>query len=96
MLTATQKRFLRKEAHNIQPLFQVGKGSVSPNLIIHVKEALEARELIKISILQNCEEDKQTVAEKISARSGAEIVQVIGRTIILYKTSVNKQQIKLP
>ncbi|EFR84548.1 probable RNA-binding protein YqeI, partial [Listeria monocytogenes FSL F2-208] len=47
-------------------------------------------------ILQNCEEDKQTVAEKISARSGAEIVQVIGRTIILYKTSVNKQQIKLP
>ncbi|EAL08982.1 conserved hypothetical protein TIGR00253 [Listeria monocytogenes str. 4b H7858] len=81
MLTATQKRFLRKEAHNIQPIFQVGKGSVSPNLIIHVKEALEARELIKISILQNCEEDKQTVAEKISARSGAEIVQVIGRTI---------------
>ncbi|MCQ97345.1 YhbY family RNA-binding protein, partial [Listeria monocytogenes] len=59
MLTATQKRFLRKEAHNIQPIFQVGKGSVSPNLIIQVKEALEARELIKISILQNCEEDKQ-------------------------------------
>ncbi|AHI55985.1 ribosome assembly RNA-binding protein YhbY [Listeria ivanovii] len=96
MLTATQKRFLRKEAHNIQPIFQVGKGSVSPNLIIQVKEALEARELIKISILQNCEEDKQTVAEKISSRTGADIVQVIGRTIILYKTSVNKQQIKLP
>ncbi|WP_048627190.1 ribosome assembly RNA-binding protein YhbY [Listeria ivanovii] len=96
MLTVTQKRFLRKEAHNIQPIFQVGKGSVSPNLIIQVKEALEARELIKISILQNCEEDKQTVAEKISSRTGADIVQVIGRTIILYKTSVNKQQIKLP
>ncbi|PZG34779.1 ribosome assembly RNA-binding protein YhbY [Listeria ivanovii] len=96
MLTATQKRFLRKEAHSIQPIFQVGKGSVSPNLIIQVKEALEARELIKISILQNCEEDKQTVAEKISSRTGADIVQVIGRTIILYKTSVNKQQIKLP
>ncbi|CAM2361296.1 ribosome assembly RNA-binding protein YhbY [Listeria seeligeri] len=96
MLTATQKRFLRKEAHSIQPIFQVGKGSVSPNLIIQVKEALEARELIKISILQNCEEDKQTVAEKISSRTGAYIVQVIGRTIILYKQSVNKQQIKLP
>ncbi|KKD43846.1 ribosome assembly RNA-binding protein YhbY [Listeria seeligeri] len=96
MLTATQKRFLRKEAHSIQPIFQVGKGSVSPNLIIQVKEALEARELIKISILQNCEEDKQTVAEKISSRTGADIVQVIGRTIILYKQSVNKQQIKLP
>ncbi|EFS00075.1 probable RNA-binding protein YqeI, partial [Listeria seeligeri FSL N1-067] len=90
------KRFLRKEAHSIQPIFQVGKGSVSPNLIIQVKEALEARELIKISILQNCEEDKQTVAEKISSRTGADIVQVIGRTIILYKQSVNKQQIKLP
>ncbi|WP_270998417.1 ribosome assembly RNA-binding protein YhbY [Listeria seeligeri] len=96
MLTATQKRFLRKEAHSIQPIFQVGKGSVSPNLIIQVKEALEARELIKISILQNCEEDKKTVAEKISSRTGADIVQVIGRTIILYKQSVNKQQIKLP
>ncbi|MEE9726806.1 ribosome assembly RNA-binding protein YhbY [Listeria seeligeri] len=96
MLTATQKRFLRKEAHSIQPIFQVGKGSVSPNLIIQVKEALEARELIKISILQNCEEDKQTVAEKISSRTGADIVQVIGRTIILYKQSVNKQHIKLP
>ncbi|EAD5682132.1 ribosome assembly RNA-binding protein YhbY [Listeria innocua] len=96
MLTATQKRFLRKEAHTIQPIFKVGKGSVSPNLIIQVKEALEARELIKISILQNCEEDKQTVAEKISTRAGADIVQVIGRTIILYKQSVNKQQIKLP
>ncbi|MBF2672589.1 ribosome assembly RNA-binding protein YhbY [Listeria seeligeri] len=96
MLTATQKRFLRKEAHSIQPIFQVGKGSVSPNLIIQVKEALEARELIKISILQNCEEDKQTVAEKISSRTGADIVQVIGRTIILYKQLVNKQQIKLP
>ncbi|MBM5721118.1 ribosome assembly RNA-binding protein YhbY [Listeria ivanovii] len=96
MLTATQKRFLRKEAHSIQPIFQVGKGSVSPNLIIQVKEALEARELIKISILQNCEEDKQTVAEKISSRTGADIIQVIGRTIILYKRSVNKQQIKLP
>ncbi|EAA0094379.1 ribosome assembly RNA-binding protein YhbY [Listeria innocua] len=96
MLTATQKRFLRKEAHTFQPIFQVGKGSVSPNLIIQVKEALEARELIKISILQNCEEDKQTVAEKISTRAGADIVQVIGRTIILYKQSVNKQQIKLP
>ncbi|EFR93866.1 probable RNA-binding protein YqeI, partial [Listeria innocua FSL J1-023] len=91
-----KKRFLRKEAHTIQPIFQVGKGSVSPNLIIQVKEALEARELIKISILQNCEEDKQTVAEKISTRAGADIVQVIGRTIILYKQSVNKQQIKLP
>ncbi|MBC1484488.1 ribosome assembly RNA-binding protein YhbY [Listeria sp. FSL L7-1485] len=96
MLTATQKRFLRKEAHSIQPIFQVGKGSVSPNLIVQVKEALEARELIKISILQNCDEDKQTIAEKISSRAGADIVQVIGRTIILYKTSVNKQQIKLP
>lgn len=96
MLTATQKRFLRKEAHSIQPIFQVGKGSVSPNLIVQVNEALEARELIKISILQNCDEDKQTIAEKISSRAGADIVQVIGRTIILYKTSVNKQQIKLP
>ncbi|MBC1233371.1 ribosome assembly RNA-binding protein YhbY [Listeria booriae] len=96
MLTNVQKRFLRKEAHDIDAIFQVGKGGVSPNLIKQVAEALEVRELIKISILQNCDEPKEEVAEMISSRSGSELVQLIGRTIILYKESRNKKQIQLP
>lgn len=96
MLTNIQKRFLRKEAHDIDAIFQVGKGGVSPNLIKHVAEAIEVRELIKISILQNCDQPKEEVAEMVSSRSGSELVQVIGRTIILYKESQNKKQIQLP
>jgi RNA-binding protein len=96
MLTGKQKRFLRSKAHHIQPIFQVGKGGVNSNLVKQVEEALEARELIKVSVLQNCEEDKETVAEELSTGSKAELVQVIGSTIVLYKESSNQKRIELP
>lgn len=96
MLTGKQKRFLRSQAHHIQPIFQVGKGGVNSNLVKQVEDALEARELIKVSVLQNCEEDKDTVAEELSTGSKAELVQVIGSTIVLYKESVNQKRIELP
>jgi RNA-binding protein len=96
MLTGKQKRFLRSKAHHIQPIFQVGKGGVNSNLVKQVEEALEARELIKVSVLQNCEEDKETVAEELSTGSKAELVQVIGSTIVLYKESINQKRIELP
>ncbi|PNB64602.1 ribosome assembly RNA-binding protein YhbY, partial [Pseudomonas sp. GW456-E7] len=62
MLTGKQKRFLRSKAHHLTPIFQVGKGGVNDNMIKQIAEALEARELIKVSVLQNCEEDKNDVA----------------------------------
>ncbi|EUJ32815.1 hypothetical protein MFLO_05949 [Listeria floridensis FSL S10-1187] len=96
MLTGRQKRFLRKEAHELNPIFQVGKGGVNPNMVNQIAEALEARELIKVSVLQNCEVPKEEVAELLSERSGSELIQVIGRTIILYKESSKNKQIKLP
>jgi RNA-binding protein len=96
MLTGKQKRFLRSKAHHIQPIFQVGKGGVNSNLVKQVEEALEARELIKVSVLQNCEDDKDTVAEELSTGSKAELVQVIGSTIVLYKESKNQKHIELP
>jgi RNA-binding protein len=96
MLTGKQKRFLRAKAHHIQPIFQVGKGGVNSNLVKQVEEALEARELIKVSVLQNCEDDKETVASQISKGSKAQLVQVIGSTIVLYKPSVNQKRIELP
>jgi RNA-binding protein len=96
MLTGKQKRFLRSKAHHLDPIFQVGKGGVNDNMIKQVAEALEARELFKISVLQNCEEDKDVVAQQLAQGTGADIVQIIGNTIVLYKESVEKKQISLP
>lgn len=96
MLTGKQKRFLRSKAHHLDPIFQVGKGGVNENMVKQIGEALEARELIKISILQNCDEDRHTVAEELSKGARAELVQVIGNTIVLYKESRENKQLELP
>ncbi|WP_078552747.1 ribosome assembly RNA-binding protein YhbY [Bacillus alkalicellulosilyticus] len=96
MLTGKQKRFLRAKAHHLQPIFQVGKGGVNENMIKQIEEALEVRELIKVSILQNCEDDKKEVAASLSSNSGAELVQVIGNTVVLYKESNEHKEIELP
>ncbi|AOM82564.1 ribosome assembly RNA-binding protein YhbY [Salisediminibacterium beveridgei] len=96
MLTGKQKRYLRSLAHNLKPIFQVGKGGVNDNLIKQVGEALEARELIKVSVLQNCLEDKHDVGAQISKGADAHLVQIIGNTIVLYKTSEENQSIDLP
>lgn len=96
MLTGKQKRFLRAKAHHLNPIFQVGKGGVNENMITQISDVLEARELIKISILQNCDEDRDTVAEQLSKGARAELVQVIGNTIVLYKESRENKQIELP
>ncbi|MFB9761762.1 MULTISPECIES: ribosome assembly RNA-binding protein YhbY [Bacillaceae] len=96
MLTGKQKRYLRSQAHHLTPIFQVGKGGVNEHLIKHIQEAIETRELIKVSVLQNCEEDRHEVAEELSSGAGAELVQVIGSTIVLYKESQDHKQIVLP
>ncbi|GGA32678.1 ribosome assembly RNA-binding protein YhbY [Psychrobacillus lasiicapitis] len=96
MLTGKQKRFLRSQAHHLSPIFQVGKGGVNDAMIKQIGEALEVRELIKISILQNCEDEKQEVAEALAKGAGAELVQLIGLTVVLYKTSKNNKRIELP
>lgn len=96
MLKGKQKRFLRSEAHHLNPIFQVGKGGVNENMINQISEALEARELLKVSILQNCEEDKDTVAKEIVNGTKAELVQIIGNTIVLYKESKENKKLNLP
>ncbi|GAC42308.1 ribosome assembly RNA-binding protein YhbY [Paenibacillus popilliae] len=96
MLTGKQKRYLRSLAHHVQPIFQVGKGGTNDQLIRHIEEALEVRELIKVSILSNCMDDRFEVADELAGRSGAELVQVIGKTIVLYKESAEHKQIEMP
>ena len=94
MLTGKQKRFLRATAHHLTPIFQVGKGGVNENMIKQIAEALEARELLKVSILQNCDVDKDTVAEELVEGTRAELVQLIGHTVVLYKESKENKKLE--
>lgn len=96
MLTGKQKRYLRSLAHHLEPIFQVGKGGVNDHLIRHIEEAIELRELMKVSVLNNNSEDRQQIAAELALKSGSEVVQTIGSTIVLYKPSVNNKQIELP
>ena len=96
MLTGKQKRYLRSMAHHLDPVFQVGKGGVNDHLIRHIEEAIEKRELMKISVLNNNVEDPNVIGSALAEQSGSELVQVIGKTIVLYKESRDNKTIELP
>lgn len=96
MLTGKQKRFLRKESHHLKPIFQIGKSGVHDVFLKEIADVLEARELIKISVLQNAMESPSEAGELIAEKVGAELVQVLGSTITLYKPSQNHKEIELP
>jgi len=96
MLTGKQKRHLRSLAHHLQPIFQVGKGGTNEHLIRHIEEAIEKRELIKLSVLNNCGDDAREIGEEVAQASKCELVQVIGKTIVLYKESKDYKTIVLP
>ena len=78
----------------ITPILQIGKSSVTPELISAVDEALEARELIKMHILKNCFDDPKEIAQVIAERTRSEVVQVIGKKIVLYKKNIEKEEKK--
>ncbi len=96
MLTGKQKRFLRSKAHHLKAVFQVGKDGVNENMINQLNDVLEKRELIKVRVLKNCLLDKETIAEQLAEGTGAEVVQMIGSHIVLYKESKENKQIILP
>ena len=82
---------------NMDPIFQIGKASLTPEVTKAVGEALEARELIKISVLNNCADDPRELAAMVAERTKSQVVQVIGKKMILYKEgSDNKKKIVLP
>ncbi len=95
MITSKQRAHLRGLANGIPTIMQIGKGGVGENLIVTVSDALEARELIKLSVLENSMESPREVADALSAATGAEVVGVIGRKIILYRESVKHKKIEL-
>ncbi|HIW51076.1 MAG TPA: ribosome assembly RNA-binding protein YhbY [Candidatus Blautia intestinavium] len=96
-MTSKQRAYLKSLAMKTDPILQLGKGGVTPENTASVDEALAARELIKISILQNCLEDPRQMAETLAERTHSQVVQVIGRKIVLYREGKNeKKKIILP
>jgi len=95
MLTSKQRAYLRGLATNEPTIMQIGKGGISENLIKTVSDALEARELIKLSILENCDYTVREAADELAEALNADVAGVIGRKIILYRESVNHKKIEL-
>ena len=96
MITGKQRAYLRGLANDLSPIFQIGKNGVEENFIIQVKQALEARELIKIKVLENSGLESRETSDMICKAVKCEGVQAIGNKIVLYKQSKNKQTIELP
>ncbi|MBR4776702.1 MAG: ribosome assembly RNA-binding protein YhbY [Lachnospiraceae bacterium] len=94
-MTTKQRAYLKGLAMNIDPIYQIGKASITPEFTEGIIEALEARELIKISVLKNCADDPKELASILSDRTGSEVIQVIGKKIVLYKRSKKNPKIEL-
>lgn len=96
-MTSKQRAYLKGLAMTMEPILQVGKSRITPEHTAAVAEALEARELIKINVLQNCLDDPREIAEVLAERTNSQVVQVIGKKIVLYKEGKKeKKKIQLP
>ena len=94
-MTSKQRAYLKGLAMNLDPIFQIGKGSVTPELTAAVAEALEARELIKLTVLKNCMDDGNSIAQVLAERTRSEVVQVIGKNSVLYKQAKDEKKRKI-
>ena len=96
-MTSKQRAYLKSLAMKMEPIIQIGKSSLTPELTKAVEEALAARELIKISVLQNCMDDPRGLADMLAERTHSQVVQVIGKKIVLYREGKeDKKKILLP
>ena len=96
-MTSKQRAYLKGLAMTMDPILQLGKGRLTPENTAAVEEALAARELIKISVLQNCLEDPKEMAQVLAERTHSQVVQVIGKKIVLYREGKKeKKKIELP
>lgn len=96
MLTSKQRAYLRAMAAPMDTIFQVGKGGVNDNMCEQISNALEARELIKLRVLDNCDLNAKEAARIISEETDSDVVQVIGTRFVLYRESVDHKKIELP
>ena len=97
-MTSKQRAYLKGLAMKLDPIFQIGKSSLTPEVTQAVSEALEARELVKITVLKNCLVVGSSIADVLAERTQSQVVQVIGRKIVLYRPAKDeaKRKIQLP
>lgn len=92
VLSSKQRKFLESLANDLEPIVRLGKFGVTPTLVQTVSEVLTAHELMKIKILENAKIDKEQAAEEIIQGTGASLIKIIGRVIILYRPSPDKKE----
>lgn len=95
-MTSKQRAYLKSLASTLEPVFQVGKSSITPEITEAIGECFNTRELIKINVLKNCMYDPKAIAEVIAERTRSQVVQVIGKKIVLYKENKENPKIVLP
>ncbi len=95
-MTSKQRAYLKGLAMNMDAIINIGKSSLTPEMTQAVSEALEKRELIKIGVLKNCADDPKEIANILAERTGSQVVQVIGKKIVLFKQKKKDSKIKLP
>ena len=95
-MTSKQRAYLKSLASSLEPIFQIGKGSLTPEVTEAISEAFNKRELIKIAVLKNCFDDPNEIAATVAERTKSQVVQVIGKNIVLYKDSKDHKKIELP
>ena len=95
-LTSKQRAYLKGLASTLDPVFQIGKASLTPEVTTAVDEAFNNRELIKIAVLKNCLDDPRAIAEALAERTHSTVVHVIGKKIVLYKKDKKNPKIMLP
>lgn len=93
-LNGKQKRYLRSLAVNIRPIVQIGKGGLTNEILTSIRSGCDARELIKVNILQNSDAERDDVADAIE-EMGVDVVQIIGRNIVVFKVSDKKENRKI-
>ena len=96
MLTSTQRAYLRSMANGLDTIFQIGKSGITPEIRDAVDKALEARELIKMNVLDNTMIGAKEAAGILADRTGADVVQIIGNRFVLFRVSKKKPVIELP
>jgi RNA-binding protein len=95
-MTSKQRAYLRGLANQIDPIFQIGKSGLSDNLIKQLSDALEARELIKITVLETAPSDVKSLAVKIADKTNSILIQTIGNKITLFRQNKKKSKFELP
>ncbi len=95
-MTSKQRAYLKSLASNLNPIFQIGKSSLTPELTEAIAESFNNNELIKVAVLKNCVDDPNEIAQVVAERTHSQVVQVIGKKIVLYKPDKKNPKIVLP